>query len=174
MEMKKSFLFYLNWEQQVDLMTNVEAKRFIKNLCRYSKGEEVEIPSDKEMMCWLGIVRALDSNEEKWEKRVEANKKNGKLGGAPAGNQNAKKETTQNNPNNLIRDNSKEKSDKSKKVSDKSELENDNWQEKNVKSEMLIENRKEETGEDKKRINWIQVYWCKRNLHCRTSRKISS
>ena len=103
-------------------------------------------------MCWLGIVRALDSNEEKWEKRVEANKKNGKLGGAPAGNQNAKKETTQNNPNNLIRDNSKEKSDKSKKVNDKSELENDNRQEKNVKSEILIENRKEEIVEKRKTL----------------------
>ena len=136
-EKKKSFMFYVNWEQQVDLMNDVELRGFIKNLCRHSNDEEVVLPTREEKLCWLGIFPALEINKAKWKKKVEANQENGKLGGAPKGNQNARKETTQNNPNNLIRDNSKEISDNSKKVKDKRELGNDNWQEKNVKSEML-------------------------------------
>jgi hypothetical protein len=147
---KKSFLFYLNWEQQIDLMNDVELRNFIKNLCRFTNGEEVELKTREEKLCWLGILPALENNKVKYEKKVESNRENGKLGGAPKGNQNARKEeTTQNNPNNLIRDNSKEINDNSKEriekrleKNEKRKLENENWEELNDN----CKNEKEITG----------------------------
>ena len=134
-EGKVAFMFYMNWEQQVDLMTDVELRRFIKNLCRYAEGEPIELPTREEKLCWLGIVPALEINDEKYEKKVKANRENGKLGGAPMGNQNASKEkTTQNNPEQpkqpdkreQINDNSKMEIDNRKMTSDKGEQKTDN------------------------------------------------
>lgn len=143
----------MNWEEQIDEMTNVEMRRFIKNLCRHSNDEEVELPTRIERAFWNGILPALEINKSKYEKKVEASKENGKLGGAPKGNQNARKEeTTQNNLNKVIRDNSKELSDKSKKVNDKSELENDNWQEINANSKITNEKKEEIIVEKRKSL----------------------
>lgn len=152
METRLSFLFYLSWEQQVDLMTDNELRRFIKNLCRNTKGEEVDLPSREEKLCWMGIAPALETNKLKYDKRVERNRENGKLGGAPRGNQNARKDetaqnksvgtsqdqkTTQNNPNNPIRDNRKKIIDNRQEETDNSKLARDKRQEKIDKSEML-------------------------------------
>ena len=126
---KKAFLFYYNWEQQVDLMTDEELRRFIKNLCRHSKGEPVDLPTREENLCWLGIVPALEINKTSYEKKVKANQENGKLGGAPAGNQNARKDkTTQINPDNLINENREMGNDNCEKVKDNSKLKNENWE----------------------------------------------
>lgn len=88
---QKSFLFYLSWEQQIDLMKDDELRRFNKNLCRYYKGEQVELPTREEQLCWLGILPALELNKIKYEKKSASNRENGKLGGAPKGNQNARR-----------------------------------------------------------------------------------
>ena len=121
---KVAFMFYMSWEQQVDLMTDVELRRFIKNLCRYAEGEPIELPTREEKLCWLGILPALKINDEKYEKKVQANRENGKLGGAPKGNQNASKDkTTQINP-------------EQPKQPDKREMTNDNSKMENEKSKM--------------------------------------
>ena len=49
---------------------------------------------------WYHMEEVVAAASEKFDRRVEANRKNGKKGGAPKGNKNASK-TTQNNPNNL-------------------------------------------------------------------------
>ena len=65
-----------------------------------------EIPEmDKESkMAFLFIKAELDENQTRYEEIVETNRENGKRGGAPKGNQNAKKkettETSENNQNN--------------------------------------------------------------------------
>lgn len=140
---KKSFLFYLNWEEQVDLMNDVELRSFIKNLCRFANDEEVELKTREEKLCWLGILPALEINKVKYNKKVEANRENGKLGGAPVGNQNARKnETTQNNPNNLIIEKREEIIDNRKMTIEKSEKEKENRKELNETSKDEIENVK--------------------------------
>jgi hypothetical protein len=129
---KKAFLFYYNWEQQVDLMTDQELRRFIKNLCRHAKGEPVELPTREENLCWLGIVPALEINKTSYEKKVKANQENGKLGGAPVGNQNARKDkTTQINPDNLLKENREIENENCEKVKDNSKLKNENWEKSN-------------------------------------------
>jgi hypothetical protein len=150
---QKSFLFYLNWEQQVDLMKDDELRRFIKNLCRFARGEDVELTSREEQLCWLGIVPALEINKVKYDKKSEANRENGKYGGAPKGNQNASKtKTTENNPNNPIIDKSKMINDKSKKESDNRKNTNDNWQQETGKSQLEKENWQDE-NENRQEIN---------------------
>jgi len=129
---KKAFLFYYNWEQQVDLMTDEELRRFIKNLCRHSKGEPVDLPTREEKLCWLGIVPALEINRTSYEKKVKANQENGKLGGAPVGNQNARKDkTTQINQDNLKKENREMGNDNCEKVKDNCKLKNENWEKSN-------------------------------------------
>lgn len=138
---KKSFLFYMNWEVQIDLLTDEEVRRFNKNLFRYHRGEEVELVTISDKITWAGILPALEINKEKYEKKCLANQENGQLGGAPKGNQNASKtKTTQNNPDNPIKENSKKKNDKSKKEIDNRKNTNDNWELGTGKSQLEKEN----------------------------------
>ena len=174
MEKRLSFLFYLNWEEQVDDMTDEELRRFIKNLCRFSREEEVELPTKVERMCWRGILPALESNKVKYDRKVLSNRENGKLGGAPPGNQNARKEeipqidpigssenhktiqtnqTTQNNPNNLIIDNSKKTNDNSKMVKENRQELNENREEENSNSKLENENWEVRIGNGEKIID---------------------
>jgi hypothetical protein len=150
---KISFLFYLNWEEQVDIMDNDELRRFIKNLCRNTRGEEVDLPTKAERLCWLGIAPALEINKVKYEKRIESNRENGKSGGAPKGNQNAKKmETTQNNPNNPIRDKRKEETEN--REEENREEETGNREEETDKRKEETEKRKEENDKRKQDIGY--------------------
>jgi len=177
---KSSFLFYLNWEEQVDIMDDDELRRFIKNLCRDARGEEVDLPTKSERLCWLGIAPALAINKVKYEKRVESNRENGKSGGAPKGNQNAKKmETTQNNPNNPIRDKRKEEKEnreeekenrrEREEETDKSKEETETRKEENDKSKEKTVNSEEENGKSKEKTVNTEEATVKREMeHTRT------
>lgn len=139
---KKAFLFYLSWEKQIDDLDNIELRRLIYNLIKYHSGEEIDLPTKTDRLAWHGILPGLEVNQDKYEKKVQANRENGKLGGAPKGNQNASKEkTTQNDPE------QPKQPDKREQVNDKSEMEIDNSKETNDKSEM--ENEKSKMGNDK-------------------------
>lgn len=136
----------------MNMMNDQQVRRFINNLCNYTEGKEVELPTELETALWIGVLPSLKINDEKYERVLERNRKNGQMGGAPLGNQNAKKEeTTQNNPNNPISDkckvindkrevitgNSKETSDKREVVTGNSELETGNWKVTIVENENL-------------------------------------
>jgi hypothetical protein len=133
---RNRFLFYLDWKNQMDMMTDEQVRRFVYNLCNYTEGKKVDLPTDIEKALWIGVVPSMRINQEKYEKKVQSNQENGKLGGAPIGNQNARKDkTTQNNPNNLISDNCKLVNDKGEmiidkreKINEKGELEKENWE----------------------------------------------
>lgn len=148
-----SFMFYLNWIDQINELDDPELRRLINNLVNYHKGEKVELETKADRLVWQGILPGLKVNDAKFEKKVAANRANGQLGGAPFGNQNARKEkttqSTQNNPNNLIIDNRKEIIDKrekeidnSKELSDNSQLESENWEKSNENRELVIEDVK--------------------------------
>ena len=161
----KRFLFYLDWRNQMEMMNDEQVRRFVNNLCNYTEGKKIDLPTDIEKALWIGIVPSLKINAEKYEWKVKQNQENGKKGGAPLGNTNARKdrdtkeekasgsseekkttETTQNNPNKLIRDNWQEETGKSKVV-------NDNWQEGIDKSEMLKDNWELETENCKTKVD---------------------
>ena len=96
-------MVYMTWEELVDKMTDEELRRFIKNLFRFHRDEKIVLPTRLEEMTWIGIQPALVINNDKYEQKAAANKENGKKGGAPPGNQNARKsKSTQNNLNNPI------------------------------------------------------------------------
>ena len=117
-------MFYMTWQALVDRMTDEELRRFINNLLRFHLGEEVVLTTRLEEMTWIGILPALKINVEKYEQKVASSKENGKLGGAPQGNQNASKsKTTQINLNNPITEKREKKTGNRKKKKDDSQLE---------------------------------------------------
>jgi len=140
-------MFYHNWDEQIELMTDAELRNFIKNLIRYDKGEDVILNTKEEKLCWLGIVSALEINKQKWMTKSE----NGKLGGAPIGNRNAikEKQPLDEKSSSGISDQEKtplkqpkttETSVNSKQLIDNSKLETENRKEKTEKSELEKEN----------------------------------
>ena len=141
---KLSFMFYLNWKDQIDELDDQELRRFINNLISYHNGEEVILETKIDKLVWQGILPGLQANEAKYSRRGEANRENGKLGGAPKGNQNASKDkTTQINPE------QPKQPDKREQISDNSKMETDNTKKINENREEIIDNTKLENETDK-------------------------
>lgn len=132
---KTSFMFYMNWKKQIDELDDQELRRLINNLINYHLGEEIELLTKVDKLVWNGILPGLEANQDKYEKRVKANRENSKLGGAPEGNQNARKD--KNNPN-------------QPKQPDKREQVNDDSKKENVKGEGA---NREEINENSKKGN---------------------
>ena len=144
---KKSFMFYLNWIDQINELDDMELRRLINNLVNYHRAEEVVLVTKADRLVWQGILPGLRANEAKYERRVAANRGNGKLGGAPPGNGNARKDnttqTTQIYPNNLIIDKREEINgnremviDNREELTEKGKLESENWEESNENREL--------------------------------------
>lgn len=149
----KRFLFYNDWKAQMEMMTDEQVRRFVYNLINFSEGKKIELPTTLEQALWIGVLPSLKINQEKYEKRVEANKLNGKLGGRPPKlEDNLLKQNPENpngfyqNPNNLINDKRQLINDNCKEITDKGEKETGNSQQINYKSKPIIDK-----GENK---NW--------------------
>jgi hypothetical protein len=104
---KKTFLFYTSWKKNIDIMDDVELRRFINNLINYTEGNEIELPTRIDQMVWNDVVELLNHNETKRQRTIEKRREAGKKGGAPVGNNNAQKktdveETTKNKQNNQM------------------------------------------------------------------------
>jgi hypothetical protein len=104
---KKTFLFYTSWKKNIEIMDDVELRRFINNLINYTEGNQIDLPTRIDKMVWNDVVELLDHNETKRQKTIERRREAGKKGGAPVGNSNAQKkieveETTKNNQNNQL------------------------------------------------------------------------
>ena len=90
---KKRFLFYTSWKKNIDIMDDVELRRFINNLINYTDGNEIELLTKIDNIVWNDAVELLDHNETKRQKTIERNRVNGKNGGRPS-----KPNETQDNP----------------------------------------------------------------------------
>jgi hypothetical protein len=90
---KKKFLFYTSWKKNIDIMDDVELRRFINNLINYTEDKPIELLSKVDTIVWNDAVELLNHNEVKRQKTIERNQKNGQSGGRPA-----KPKETQNNP----------------------------------------------------------------------------
>lgn len=116
---KKRFLFYTSWKKNLELMDDVELRRFIYNLIDYTEGKEVNLPSRLEQVIWNDVVEILNHNETKRQAAAKRSKENGSKGGRPS-NPTGSNET-QNNPTGFSEptepDKSKELSVKSKEIS---------------------------------------------------------
>ena len=131
---KKRFLFYSDWKVQMEMMTDEQVRRFVYNLINFTEGKEIELPTKLEQALWIGVLPSLKINQEKYEKRVESNKLNGKLGGRPhkmEDNPSIKNPENPDgfsqNPNNPIKDKRELITDNRKIINDNSKPESENW-----------------------------------------------
>jgi len=78
---KKSFVFYISWNEAIKQMNEQQVRNFINNLCNYAEGKDVVLNDLTEKIMWSQTQPLLDYNEGKRQKRIE----NGKKGGLSKG-----------------------------------------------------------------------------------------
>ena len=95
------FFIKKEWGKLFERLSNEEIGLIIKNMYRLDDNEElIEMTLPSEMLFFGSIAPTQEFNREKYERKITANRINGAKGGAPVGNQNARKQEniTQNNP----------------------------------------------------------------------------
>jgi len=105
--MKDNFLLKTNQGKVFKELSDEDAGKLIKGIYDYATTGDSKLDGYLKII-FLPIKDEIDKNEENYQKRCEINKVNGSKGGAPKGNQNAKKKgnnqkqpkTTKNNMNN--------------------------------------------------------------------------
>lgn len=98
---KKSFIIRLENREQFEMLTDEQAGKLLKAMCRYSATGELPDFTDAMLKFAFSMFRGqLDRDAEKYEEMCWKNSENGKKGGAPKGNQNAAKKSTKNKQNN--------------------------------------------------------------------------
>lgn len=80
---KKSFLFYVNWLQTFENLTDDEAGRLIKHLLRYVNDLNPEPPDRLTQLVFEPLKQILKVDLKKYENIVERNRTNGSKGGRP-------------------------------------------------------------------------------------------
>ena len=77
---KKSFLIYLEYEEQFNLLTDEEAGKLIKIIFKYERTGEIPKLDGAIKMAFSFIKQQLDRNTEKWEKERKKRSEAGKKG----------------------------------------------------------------------------------------------
>lgn len=80
---KSSFLIYLDYQEQFDLLTDEEAGRLIKAIIKYEKTGEIPRLDGMLKMAFSFIKTQLDRDREKYNQKCEKNRENAKRGGRP-------------------------------------------------------------------------------------------
>ena len=96
--MKKNFLLSTSQKEVFNNLQDVDAGKLIKGIFEYVDTGKNNLEGLLEVV-FIPIKQLIDENEKTYQKRCEANRENGLKGGAPKGNQNARKKTktTENN-----------------------------------------------------------------------------
>ncbi len=104
MAKRKSIIIHQKWfDLMIDVLEPYQTIELLK-LIQAQYNDETYHCTDKVVNAyWYMMEDVVDSAKEKYDRRVQVNRENGKKGGAPKGNKNASKttQTTENNPNNL-------------------------------------------------------------------------
>jgi hypothetical protein len=95
---KKSFVFYISWNEAIKEMNEPQVRNFINNLCNYAEGKDVVLNDLTERILWSQTQPLLDYNEGKRQKRIENGRKGGLSKGTPT-NQNQVQSTPLNSTN---------------------------------------------------------------------------
>lgn len=80
---KKSFLMYLDYEEQFALLTDEQLGRLLRAVMEYEKTQIVPELDGIIKMAFSFIKAQLDRDREKYEDKCAKNKENGKKGGRP-------------------------------------------------------------------------------------------
>jgi hypothetical protein len=124
--MENNIVFRPSWFKTLQRWEPNMVYDFIMALNNYNNNLPVEITNERIQDLWEQVEPLLDSDRQKYKRRVEINIDNGKKGGAPKGNKNASK-TTENNPN---QPNTTENNQKQAKQAIEKEKEKENEMEK--------------------------------------------
>lgn len=90
--MKDSFIFHLENAEDLEDLTMDEKGQILTAMIIYqSTGEEPVFEDRALRMAWRPLLRRMKADQEAYDERCEENRKNGAKGGAPKGNQNARK-----------------------------------------------------------------------------------
>ena len=116
--MKESIIFYISQYTAIKDLTDEQIGRLFRAIFEKQLGNEVVLEDDIKI-AFNFINNQLVVDEKKYTEKCEKNRNNGKKGGAPIGNQNAKKTTKQpkqpnglkNNPNDNENENENDNSD---------------------------------------------------------------
>lgn len=91
-----NIIFRASWFKTLDRWSPELVKEFIDTLHNYYNNNEINIKNERVLDMWINAEPLLDGDRERYNKRVETNRENGKNGGAPKGNKNASKSTENN------------------------------------------------------------------------------
>ncbi len=80
---KNSFLIYLDYEEQFDLLTDEELGQLMRAIILYEKTRKETELSGMLKMAFSFIKTQLDKDREKYNEVCEKNKRNGAKGGRP-------------------------------------------------------------------------------------------
>lgn len=95
--MKNSFILYTEYEEKLKILTDEQLGKLLRAIFQYEKNDELTMELEPIVQLAFGFIAGdLDRANQKYTESVES----GKKGGAPKGNSNALK-TTSENENNL-------------------------------------------------------------------------
>lgn len=80
---KVSFLIYLEYEEQFNLLTDEQLGQLMRAIMRYEKTDEIVELDGMLKMAFSFIKTRLDKDREKYKSKCEKNKQNGARGGRP-------------------------------------------------------------------------------------------
>ena len=81
--MKSSFLIYLDYKEQFELLTDEELGQLLRAIMLYEETGKITELSGMLKMAFSFIKTQLDRDREKYQSRCEKNKENAKRGGRP-------------------------------------------------------------------------------------------
>ena len=131
---KSSFLIYLDYEEQFNLLTDEQIGQLMRAIIKYEKTREIPQLNGIVKMAFSFIKTQLDRDREKYEARCEKNRENAKKGGRPRKNQ----------KDNLKANGFEENQMDAKKPDDDKEDEEDNDNEEDIDNDLLLKKEKEE------------------------------
>ena len=127
---KSSFLIYLDYEEQFNLLTDEQIGQLMRAIIKYEKTREIPQLNGIVKMAFSFIKTQLDRDREKYEARCEKNRENAKKGGRPRKNQ----------KDNLKANGFNENQMDAKKPDDDKEDEEDN--EEDIDNDLLLKKKK--------------------------------
>lgn len=80
--MKKSFVFYLDWEDTLQDLTDAEAGQLIKHIVSTLNCTDYKAPRTMRLVS-IPLLTTIKRDTEKWGYRAERSRENGKKGGRP-------------------------------------------------------------------------------------------
>ena len=80
--MKDSFILFTEYKEQVDMLTDEQAGILLKAIFCYSAGEDLPPMDAITKMAFSFIRSAMDRADDKYQRKIEANRENGRRGGS--------------------------------------------------------------------------------------------